>query len=649
MTYFAISFFMSGFFCGSYFPISGYYLKELNTSDTGSASNLEFADNIGGAFGSIVFSIILLPIAGLQNSLLLFIILLVASTIHMLILKNRKRKGIVKKIDFNNFDYLIKSAGFVLLGITAVCILIFNVLNSEQMQKEDNIAFTLSKKEVLDLTGDNNTVQLNTVKVEDAVISYYSIYDKKEKLIGYIFRTKDFSKLITGYAGPINMMTYLCPEGKVQNFVVVDSNETPSYLNEVMKKKNTFIGQRAYNNEKYQLNAITGATVTSTAISEILHHSGNNFYSSLNSKKNTTKLVTQKKGISTPLVILLFAFFIIAIARLRKTQFPAKRHSRICFLIFILITFGFIYNLQFSTDQIFALVSGQIYLSSPDTYLFLCIGVPIIVIIFGNVYCGYLCPFGALQELISDIASLICFLFNIKLPVSNIKVSSIIWKVTRSFKYVILFIFIIFFVIIQDKSLFSDSDILINAFSFTSKGIALMLLVLFIFISLFYKRMWCRVFCPSGAFLSILNGIHRIFRKRKVIVRNCDIGVTDRSDFDCICCDRCYTKKKINRRQISKRNSLLFLLLSILLFLVLIMQVYLFDDSNNKIQEKAVMISKQVKDNTETKKNIKYSNPQQPIIPISKSRKINIEKYKTYISKSKLSDQEASYYNKLDS
>ena len=31
------------------------------------------------------------------------------------------------------------------------------------------------------------------------------------------------------------------------------------------------------------------------------------------------------------------------------------------------------------------------------------IGIPLLVVLVGNIYCGYLCPFGALQELIGDL------------------------------------------------------------------------------------------------------------------------------------------------------------------------------------------------------------------------------------------------------
>ena len=689
VVYFSVLFFLAGFFCGSYFPISGFYLKKLKSSNRDAASNLEFADNIGGAVGSILCSIILLPIVGLAGSLFLFSFLLIAVTLHMLFLKSETLKDPIST-DPTRFDNCIKSVGFILLGLAITFIFISNIpggvkqrdsktsqftINSNQSQKGIRAEFTLSKQEVLDLTGNNNKVESKTVKSGGKMIYYYSIFDDKNKHLGHIFRTKDFSDSIVGYAGPIEMMSYLSPEGEIQNFVVVNSNETPSYLNEVMKKKNIFFGQKAkqrFSNEEYQINAITGATATSTAISEILYQSGRNFLSGLNSdaletvsssnlKQNMeyqktgaikTILSNKSNGVSSSLIIFLLACFTALFARavrkrnILKLKNIKRRILRFLFLIIILIVFGVIDNIQFSTDQIFTLISGRIYLNSSDIYLFLCIGIPVIVIIFGNIYCGYLCPFGALQEIVNGIVSFICP----GLSNGNLRVSNIVWKITRSFKYILLFILTVYFVIKLDKNLSANTDILLNAFSFTLKNTALLLLLFFIFISISYKRMWCRVFCPTGAFLSILNGIHRVFRKSKVSVANCDVGVTNKNDFDCICCNKCYENTSTPKNTKSRISSLVFLLITVCIFILFV--VLIQDKFTNKKQTESVAASihkEQIeKPKPKLKKNIKFSEPVEPIKFMGKSRRINIDKYKDYISKSKLSDHEAAYYKQLD-
>jgi hypothetical protein len=206
----------------------------------------------------------------------------------------------------------------------------------------------------------------------------------------------------------------------------------------------------------------------------------------------------------------------------------------------------------------------------------------------------------------------------------------------------------VFFLTRQDKNLFANSDILFNAFSFTSKGIVFILLTFFILVSLFYKKMWCRVFCPSGAFLSILNGIHRLFFKRKFIVKNCDIGVKDKDDFDCICCDRCYTNNRIDRKSVFNSSGFIFLGMSILLFLILMFQIYQSVCRLNETSREPVKTLIQTEFKPVTKEKIKHSKPEKPIKSLGKSRRINIERYKEYISKSYLSNRNATYYKKIE-
>ena len=644
--YFSILFFLAGFFSGSYFPISGYYLKKLDSSDLYSASSLEFADNIGGAFGSVVFSVFLLPIVGLSNTLFILSIIVAVVSIHLLFLKSKDRVSVENIPTTVKLDSFVRVVGYIMLIIATICIVIFYYKNHKQYSNEGKAAFILSKQKVLDLTGYDNKAKYETLKFKGEEVPYYIIKNKDNSILGYIFRTKDFSHSITGYAGPINIMSFLCAKGRIQNFTIIDSNETHSYLQEVLRSKNIFLGQKAYANEKYDLNAVTGATATSKAISEILYYSGSNFFAGINSNEENLTTLTKKIDISYPFLIMILVSLIVIIYRFisfKNYNNSSRKFYRTLFLVFILIVFGIIYNVQFSIEQIFTLISGRIYLNLPHIYLFLCIGIPAIVIMFGNIYCGYLCPFGALQELINQLASKL----KLNLLINNDKISPFVWKTTRTFKYLLLFVIVILFAKTLDKTLFTKSDILLNAFSFTYAGPVQILLLTFLFISIFYKRFWCRVFCPSGAFLSIFNAIHRLFRKSKIIVKNCDIGVTGKNDFDCICCDKCFGKYK-NFKKVSISNNILFLIICVLLLLIISFQIFL---PKTSIPENYLISKENIgKVNAAHANNtkIKFSEPVLPIKSIGVSRKIDNRKYKSYILENKLSNREAMYYKILN-
>jgi hypothetical protein len=55
-----------------------------------------------------------------------------------------------------------------------------------------------------------------------------------------------------------------------------------------------------------------------------------------------------------------------------------------------------------------------------------------------------------------------------------------------------------------------------------------------------FPRFWCRSFCPAGAFLSLLGGLHLLRRcTPEVHPKACVYGVRDQNELDCLRCDRC--------------------------------------------------------------------------------------------------------------
>ena len=69
-------------------------------------------------------------------------------------------------------------------------------------------------------------------------------------------------------------------------------------------------------------------------------------------------------------------------------------------LIVNLVVGGVILNAQYSSEQIASLLSMNTPALGLTGVFLLVIGVPLLVIIFGNMYCGYICPFGVAQELL---------------------------------------------------------------------------------------------------------------------------------------------------------------------------------------------------------------------------------------------------------
>jgi hypothetical protein len=200
---------------------------------------------------------------------------------------------------------------------------------------------------------------------------------------------------------------------------------------------------------------------------------------------------------------------------------------------------GFIFNAQFSTEQAVSLLSLAVPLSTFAGVFILTVGVPLLALLFGNIYCGYLCPFGAMQELIGYI-----------LPARLRPVlSKGLMRKARFAKYVIAFVIISAFFLTRHHDTLAI-DPLIGAFNFRAilkSTDTLLLLVVGVALigSIFYSRLWCRYLCPAGAVLSLFNKI-ALFRRYLPAKHyaKCEYGLSYNDKTDCIYCDKCRFEPK---------------------------------------------------------------------------------------------------------
>jgi hypothetical protein len=165
----------------------------------------------------------------------------------------------------------------------------------------------------------------------------------------------------------------------------------------------------------------------------------------------------------------------------------------------------------------------------------------VLLLLLGNFYCGYLCPFGAMQEFVG-----------LALPERfRPKVSRNALQKARFIKYVVLFIFVVAFFLTRDKATYGR-DLLLSVLDWRSwgpwlldawKARAIAILAgagVLVAGVLLFTRFWCRFLCPAGAFLSLFNHVALLGRflpaKRYGC---CEFGLTGADHLDCILCDRC--------------------------------------------------------------------------------------------------------------
>lgn len=201
-----------------------------------------------------------------------------------------------------------------------------------------------------------------------------------------------------------------------------------------------------------------------------------------------------------------------------------------------------------------------------------------LAVLFGPVFCGWVCPLGTIQEWIGKVGRRIFKRrFNNFVPVK-------LDRVLRYMRYVVL-IWVVFVTARSGYLLFEQVDPYNALFTFWSDEVSLPSLIILsitLILSLFVERPWCKYLCPYGALLGLTNKI-RIFKIRRepstcVNCNKCtnscpmNIKVSQKekiSDHQCISCYECTSERncpipntvnmatssvKVNKEEVNHEN-----------------------------------------------------------------------------------------------
>jgi len=448
------------------------------------------------------------------------------------------------------------------------------------------------------------------------------VFDANDRPTGYIFSSEDLAPEVRGFGGKINLAVYVDdPNGSLIGFHMIRSNETPVYLELLSQWSDSLIGRNLFQSEPFaDIQAVTGATVSSEAIVSALQVSGQRFTAEV-LVRPTEPLAEQRahraKYLPDIHAIYLIGLFALALI---VTYFGGFR-SRLFVLCLSLGVGGIWLNAQYSSEQIVTILSWHTPAMAVTGAFLLLVGVPLLVVIFGNLYCGYICPFGAAQELIGYVLP-----GRFKPPISNESM-----RKGRFVKYVILLIVVIVFFVSRDRTTLT-ADPLISVFSLRLTTHDFRSTLLFAFTaaligSLFWPRFWCRYLCPAGAFLSLLN--HVAILKRYLPAKKfgkCQFGLTGKDNMDCIQCDKCRFEKF--DRAVTKRQESAGAFAACVLIVALFISVV----SANRFMEVIPAGSETVA--------LSVSGGQ--------PRDVDIQRVNTMIRQKRLSDKEAEFYKKVD-
>jgi Na+-translocating ferredoxin:NAD+ oxidoreductase RnfG subunit len=310
-----------------------------------------------------------------------------------------------------------------------------------------------------------------------------------------------------GWGGPLETGTVIDTAGRIVDVIVLKHRETPAFFKALISQH--FFEQFLDLNLSapfqvgQDIDAVSGATVSSEAfaraVRQAAHWTGRNEYNlEIEEAPKEWQL-----GANEFILIVLYAVVIIS---------AIKKFSKIrkVVLLFSLGFIGFYLNYPISVSNFSQLLLGYFPSIYEHTFWWLLVvGTLLLTLFYGrNLYCSWMCPFGAMQEFITLIGG-------VRLRLSK--------KIIHAAEYSIYFFFWLAFMIIflTSNPSMGTYEPFATLFGFKGIGIQWYLVSVALIGSFLIPRFWCRFFCPVGAFLK------QVLKFQKAIVQKIQMGINN--------------------------------------------------------------------------------------------------------------------------
>ena len=289
-----------------------------------------------------------------------------------------------------------------------------------------------------------------------------------------------------GWGGPAMIATKIDTAGIICEVRVITHMETPAFFQALLREDffTQFAGMEVASDFlcDEDIDCVSGATISSVGFTNAIRESGHYFAK----EQMGMQFETPKRRFSGNGFIIPVFFALARFASLMK-----KKWMRWSVLVLSVTVLGFMLNYSLSVSHFSSLLMGFI----PDIYsnsawFFLIGSIFLMIMLLGkNLYCTWICPFGALQELFSAVSSI------------NIPVPAFIKKHTHMISGFIAWVSLCVALIFRNPAL-GNYEPFAAIFSFNGYGIIWVILPVILFGSFFIKRLWCRFFCPVGYLLN---------------------------------------------------------------------------------------------------------------------------------------------------
>jgi len=367
------------------------------------------------------------------------------------------------------------------------------------------------------------------------------------------FATDQTAPNVWGYAGPITLGVDMDGE-MVRGVHLLRSRETPSYTEALEPWVERLAGKsvREPVAPGRNMDGITGATVSCQAAAETLNRSvreGGRALLGLKIESGERPVAAWARSLAAPGPVAALAAFLL----LPFVYLWAGDRLRILYLLLVAGVLGIFLNRVFTMVDIGNVSLGNLPSAANAAGAVMLAGTVLAMVLWGNLVCGHLCPFGALQELVSRLVSA-CLPSDLRIPRFRLgrRLRSL-----RDTRYLLAAVALGgFWIAWGDLNCLMWSP-LETCFARNKSVLLWVLASACLAATLAVPRFFCLFLCPAGAVLSafsrfsLLRGT-RFFRKTDFAA--CDLGATPEHPGDCLHCNRCLLMKEQPVRAAPRRE-----------------------------------------------------------------------------------------------
>jgi len=560
----AACFLVAGALSGALIPVAEALLEAANVVGAHAGVDIELADHLGGAVCALALGVLAIPVVGLAHAAWLVVGLTAFAAACLAIALARERgllpeflqRRLLEAPRYQSFPY--RRTMLWLSAAAATAIAGHAVVHHILLGPRTRLAESLLAESQLAPPWHEHS---------EPCIHYRSEAPDER---GLALASRAAAPRVQGYGGPLGLVVTTDGQGRLRRVAFLEHHETPSYIEaaddffatleglsllEPIEVRAPAPGLERADTDRHQaeniqqLDAITGATVTSRAVARALEASGRRlakpvFARPYGEDRRTAWLDEPSYLYLAASLLLLPAVFWFGGLWLRRIWLAL--HATVG---------GLWLGAQLSTVQVLAWLRLEPEMSLL-TFTGLLAALVALAALVGPVYCGYLCPAGALQELLGHAGQAR------QLPTE-------IDRRARFVKFVVLAVLVTGSLAFGSQAIL-HLDLLRELWAKDRSGLGLALLAVVGAASLLVTRFGCRYLCPTGALLNLLGKwapLRRLLPAKKYA--RCDFGVRGTPDVDCLQCNRCLVGERTGPAPAWRVNAFRAALVASLLLLAL--------------------------------------------------------------------------------